>query len=80
MTAGRLGGDALVRRIGRRRIVVGGALLAAGGLALVTAVAAWPVTLLGYALVGAGCATSCRCSSPPPAVRRRCPPPWRFRP
>lgn len=56
MTAGRLGGDALVRRIGRRRIVVGGALLAAGGLALVTAVAAWPVTLLGYALVGAGCA------------------------
>jgi hypothetical protein len=33
-----------------------GALLAAGGLALVTAVPLWPVTLLGYALVGAGCA------------------------
>ncbi len=56
MTAGRLGGDALVRRIGRRRIVVGGALLAACGLGLVTAVPSWPVTLLGYGLVGAGCA------------------------
>ena len=56
MTAGRLGGDALVRRIGRRRIVVGGALLAVCGLGLVTAVPSWPVTLLGYGLVGAGCA------------------------
>ena len=56
MTVGRLTGDALVRRVGRRRIVVLGALLAAGGLALVTAVPLWPVTLLGYALVGAGCA------------------------
>ncbi|POR41412.1 MFS transporter [Methylobacterium sp. V23] len=56
MTAGRLTGDALVRRVGRRRIVVLGALLAAAGLGLVTAVPLWPVTLLGYALVGAGCA------------------------
>lgn len=56
MTAGRLTGDALVRRAGRRRIVVLGALLAAAGLGLVTAVPLWPVTLLGYALVGAGCA------------------------
>ncbi|KQP41012.1 MFS transporter [Methylobacterium sp. Leaf104] len=56
MTAGRLAGDALVRRIGRRRIVVLGALLAAAGLGLATAVPLWPVTLLGYALVGAGCA------------------------
>ena len=29
---------------------------AAAGLGLVTAVPLWPVTLLGYALVGAGCA------------------------
>jgi MFS family permease len=56
MTAGRLLGDAIVRRVGRRRIVVLGALLAAGGLCLVTAVPFWPATLLGYALVGAGCA------------------------
>ncbi|MCJ2045552.1 MFS transporter [Methylobacterium sp. J-078] len=56
MTVGRLTGDALVRRIGRRRIVVLGALLAAGGLGLAIAVPLWPVTLLGYALVGAGCA------------------------
>jgi MFS family permease len=53
---GRLTGDALVRRTGRRRIVVLGALLAAGGLGLTIAVPLWPVTLLGYALVGAGCA------------------------
>ncbi|MGU3361854.1 MFS transporter [Methylobacterium sp. M6A4_1b] len=56
MTVGRLTGDALVRRIGRRRIVVLGALLSAAGLGLATAVPLWPVTLLGYALVGAGCA------------------------
>ena len=56
MTVGRLTGDALVRRTGRRRIVVLGALLAAGGLGLTIAVPLWPVTLLGYALVGAGCA------------------------
>lgn len=56
MTLGRLTGDALVRRTGRRRIVVLGALLAAGGLGLAIAVPLWPVTLLGYALVGAGCA------------------------
>ncbi|MET3694823.1 MFS transporter [Methylobacterium goesingense] len=56
MTVGRLTGDAFVRRIGRRRIVVLGALLAAGGLGLAITVPLWPVTLLGYALVGAGCA------------------------
>ncbi|MCJ2036526.1 MFS transporter [Methylobacterium sp. J-068] len=56
MTAGRLTGDVLVRRIGRRRIVVLGALLAAGGLGLVTVLPYWPAALLGYALVGAGCA------------------------
>ncbi|WP_156389776.1 MFS transporter [Methylobacterium sp. Leaf465] len=56
MTVGRLTGDALVRRVGRRRIVVLGALLAAAGLGLATAVPLWPATLLGYALVGAGCA------------------------
>ncbi|MCK2054687.1 MFS transporter [Methylobacterium sp. 37f] len=56
MTLGRLTGDGLVHRLGRRRIVVLGALLAAAGLVLVTTVPLWPVTLLGYALVGAGCA------------------------
>ena len=35
--------------------VIGGSLLAAAGLALDTLVPSWPVALLGYALVGAGC-------------------------
>lgn len=56
MTVGRLTGDALVRRVGGRRVVVLGALLAAAGIGLATAVPFWPATLLGYALVGAGCA------------------------
>ncbi len=56
MTVGRLAGDALVRRVGGRRVVVLGALLAAAGIGLATAVPLWPATLLGYALVGAGCA------------------------
>jgi len=56
MTVGRLMGDALVRRVGRARIVVFGALTAAAGLGVVTLVPGWPAALLGYALVGAGCA------------------------
>ena len=56
MTAGRLGGDAIVARLGRGRVVVLGGLLAAAGLALSVVVPAWEAALAGYALVGAGCA------------------------
>lgn len=56
MTLGRLTGDAVVGRFGQHAVVSGGAVLAAAGLALATTVPAWPVALLGYALVGAGCA------------------------
>ena len=55
MTAGRLAGDAIVQRLGGTRIIIGGGLCAAGGLALATLAPGWPVALLGYALVGAGC-------------------------
>ncbi len=55
MTIGRLTGDRFVRRVGPKATVFGGALLAAAGLALATLITAWPVTLFGYALVGAGC-------------------------
>jgi predicted MFS family arabinose efflux permease len=55
MTAGRLAGDAIVRRIGGKAVIIVGGLLAAGGLALATLVPAWEAALLGYALVGAGC-------------------------
>lgn len=55
MTIGRLTGDRFVRRFGPKVTVVGGALLAAAGLALATLIASWQVALLGYALVGVGC-------------------------
>ncbi|HWA81578.1 MAG TPA: MFS transporter, partial [Acetobacteraceae bacterium] len=46
----------IVQRFGRGKIVVMGGLVAASGLALVALVPVWPIGLLGYALVGAGCA------------------------
>jgi predicted MFS family arabinose efflux permease len=55
MTIGRLTGDRVVRRVGPIRIVVFGALCAAGGVALATLIPSWEVALLGYALVGVGC-------------------------
>lgn len=55
MTAGRLLGDTIVSRLGARRVIVLGGLCAAAGLALATAAPDWEVSLLGYALVGAGC-------------------------
>jgi MFS family permease len=58
MMLGRFTGDALVRRLGRATVLGLGGLLAAAGLALTTLVPSWPVSLVGYALVGAGCANS----------------------
>jgi MFS family permease len=55
MTLGRLFGDAVVRRVGPRRVVILGGLCAAAGLALATLLPTWQAALLGYALVGAGC-------------------------
>lgn len=55
MTVGRLLGDTIVSRLGARRVIVLGGLFAAAGLALATLAPGWEVSLLGYALVGAGC-------------------------
>lgn len=55
MTAGRLTGDAIVRRLGATRVIVIGGTLATAGLLLATLLPAWETALLGYALVGAGC-------------------------
>ena len=55
MTIGRLTGDRLVQRFGGGRIVVFGGVCGAAGFAIATLVPYWPVTLLGYALIGAGC-------------------------
>ncbi|MGL4428504.1 MAG: MFS transporter [Silvania sp.] len=56
MTLFRLTGDKLIARTGALRAVVGGAIIAALGFALVTFVPVWYLSLLGYVLVGAGCA------------------------
>ncbi|MCK3852306.1 MFS transporter [Pseudomonas sp. W2Jun17] len=55
MTAGRLTGDAIVRRLGATRVIVIGGTLACVGLLIATLLPAWETALLGYALVGAGC-------------------------
>ncbi len=49
-------GDGLVRLLGRVRIIVGGGLLAAAGIALSIITTHWGIALLGYALCGLGCA------------------------
>ena len=55
MTAGRLMGDTIVKRLGARLVIVLGGLFAAAGMALATLASSWEVALLGYALVGVGC-------------------------
>ena len=55
MTAGRLTGDTIVRRLGARLVIVLGGVFAAAGMTLATLAPSWEVALLGYALVGAGC-------------------------
>lgn len=56
MTIFRLTGDKLIARTGSLRAVVGGAIVAAIGFALVIFMPLWQLSLLGYVLVGAGCA------------------------
>jgi len=55
MTIGRLGGDAIVRRVSRTTIILAGALLAASGLLVATLVPSVVAAMAGFALVGAGC-------------------------
>jgi MFS family permease len=55
MTVGRLSGGRIVQRFGNSNIIAFGGICAATGFAMVTLVPAWPVALLGYALVGVGC-------------------------
>lgn len=55
MTAGRLTGDKIVRRLGATRVIVFGGLTAAAGLFLATFASSWEAALVGYALLGAGC-------------------------
>lgn len=56
MTLFRLTGDRIIARLGRLPVVLGGSIVAAVGLALVTYIPSWELSLIGYVLVGAGCA------------------------
>ncbi|MEG0279860.1 MAG: MFS transporter [Morganella sp. (in: enterobacteria)] len=76
MSLGRLTGDKIVAVLGRPRVVLWGALLAAGGLLLSILTDNWLIALTGYGLIGLGCANVVpvmfsaigRQTSMPPAV------------
>ncbi|MCO8313659.1 MFS transporter [Pseudomonas mandelii] len=55
MTVGRLTGDAIVSKLGGVRVVALGGLCAAAGMLVSLGIDGWPASLIGYALVGAGC-------------------------
>lgn len=54
MTIGRLTGDKFVHRLGPKMVLFGGSLCAAFGFVLASLVPLWPVSVLGFALVGVG--------------------------
>jgi MFS family permease len=56
MTIGRLAGDRVVDRLGHKKIVLIGGLLAAAGFVLAATLPSWQMTMLGCTLIGAGCA------------------------
>lgn len=58
MTAARLLGDSMVRRLGRPRTVVVGGVCACVGLLAATLSPSWQGALAGYVLVGLGCANT----------------------
>lgn len=55
MTIGRLNGDGLIARIGSKRIVIAGSMLAAIGFLIVVLAPVIPVAIAGYVLIGFGC-------------------------
>jgi MFS family permease len=57
MTVGRLTGDRVVDRFGKRRVARAGGALTAAGMGLALALPSVPTALLGFALAGLGVAT-----------------------
>ena len=55
MTIGRLNGDSLISRIGSKKIVVGGSLLASLGFLVVALSPSILLAIIGYMMVGFGC-------------------------
>ncbi len=56
MTVTRLVGDGVVAKLGRLRAILLGSIVGAVGFAVATFAGALPLALLGYALIGLGCA------------------------
>lgn len=56
MTVVRLSGDTIVERLGRRKVVVFGALLVSAGFAVAIGIEHIAATIIGFALVGMGAA------------------------
>ncbi|SFN41504.1 Fucose permease [Izhakiella capsodis] len=56
MSVLRLTGDALVERLGRKTVLVGGGVLAMAGYLLVVLAPDWIISLWGFALIGIGAA------------------------
>lgn len=56
MTIARLTGDSVISRFGAIRVLAVGSVCASLGIAFSLCSSSWPLALLGYALVGAGCA------------------------
>ncbi|MCW3091262.1 MAG: transporter [Ferruginibacter sp.] len=55
MTIGRLNGDGLIARIGSKRIVIAGCLLASTGFLIIVFAPVVVMAIVGYILVGFGC-------------------------
>jgi hypothetical protein len=57
MTIGRLNGDHFISKIGSKKIVIGGCLIAAAGFTLVVLAPVIIVSIAGYVLIGIGCSS-----------------------
>jgi len=55
MTIGRLNGDTLISKVGSKKIVIAGSLLASLGFLTVVTTSIVPIAILGYIMVGFGC-------------------------
>ncbi|HLK30455.1 MAG TPA: MFS transporter [Puia sp.] len=55
MTFGRLNGDTLIARIGGKKMVIAGCLLAAAGFTIVVLAPAVAIAIAGYVMIGFGC-------------------------
>jgi MFS family permease len=55
MTIGRLNGDTLISRIGSKKVVITGCLLAATGFLIVVLASSVAIAIAGYVMIGFGC-------------------------